>query len=91
MNSITLKNANKWLNDQIDPFTKREIYRLTDEHPDELEEAFYKNLEFGTAGLRGIMGIGTNRVNKYTLGIATQGFANYLKTQFSQPLKVAIA
>ena len=56
--------------------------KLQKENPDELADAFYKNLEFGTGGLRGIMGVGTNRMNKYTVGMATQGYANYLKKYF---------
>jgi phosphoglucomutase len=56
-----------------------------------LEDAFYRNLEFGTGGLRGVMGIGTNRMNKYTVGMATQGFANYLKKHLPKNISVAIA
>ncbi len=58
----------------------------------ELEDAFYKNLEFGTGGMRGIMGVGTNRINKYTLGKSTQGLSKYLKKEFpSEKIKVVIA
>ena len=66
---------------------------MIDGDPKLLEDAFYKNLEFGTGGLRGIMGVGTNRMNKYTVGKATQGFANYLKKSFSdeEELRVAIS
>src|SRR5690606_12433178 len=65
---------------------------LMDQNPAELEDAFYRDLEFGTGGMRGIMGMGTNRINKYTLGAATQGLANYLKIQFPDKQKsVAIA
>ncbi|MDQ2751461.1 MAG: phospho-sugar mutase, partial [Bacteroidota bacterium] len=68
------------------------IKKLLKENPDELTESFYRNLEFGTGGLRGIMGVGTNRINKYTVGVATQGFANYLKKTYgSTEIKVAIA
>ncbi|UAY54573.1 phospho-sugar mutase [Arachidicoccus terrestris] len=81
-----------WLNGNYDDKTKAEIKRLQQEDPQDLTEAFYKDLEFGTGGLRGIMGVGTNRMNKYTVGMATQGFANYLKKSFKgQEIKVAIA
>jgi phosphoglucomutase len=71
-----------WLNGNYDQATKDEITRLQQDNPNELIESFYRNLEFGTGGLRGIMGVGTNRINKYTIGMATQGFANYLKRSF---------
>ena len=80
-----------WLKGNFDPLTKDEIKRLQNEKPDELADAFYKNLEFGTGGLRGIMGVGTNRMNKYTVGMATQGYANYLKQSFDGQVRVAIA
>lgn len=81
-----------WLNGNFDRETKDEILRLQQEDTNALTEAFYKNLEFGTGGLRGIMGPGTNRMNKYTVGMATQGFANYLrKTYGDKEVKVAIA
>ena len=81
-----------WLNGNYDEKTKAEIKRLQQEDPQDLTEAFYKDLEFGTGGLRGIMGVGTNRMNKYTVGMATQGFANYLKKSFEgEEVKVAIA
>ena len=84
--------VNAWLSEGYDQETKNEINRLLKENPNELKEAFYKNLEFGTGGLRGIMGVGTNRMNKYTVASATQGFANYLKKQFPQEaIKVVIA
>lgn len=83
--------VNEWLNGSYDQATKEEITRLQKDTPDELADAFYRNLEFGTGGLRGIMGVGTNRMNKYTVGMATQGFANYLrKTYGDQPVKVVI-
>ncbi|MCC7526100.1 MAG: phospho-sugar mutase, partial [Chitinophagaceae bacterium] len=66
-----------WLNGSYDDATKEEIRKKAVESPDELTDAFYRNLEFGTGGLRGIMGVGTNRINKYTIGMATQGYANY--------------
>jgi phosphoglucomutase len=86
------KKANVWLNGDYDAETKKGVKNLLD-NPDktDLIEAFYKDLEFGTGGLRGIMGVGTNRMNIYTVGSATQGLANYLKKQFkNQQIKVAI-
>lgn len=83
-------NVEKWLSGNYDEAVKSEIRKLQQEHPEELADAFYRNLEFGTGGLRGIMGIGTNRMNKYTVGMATQGYANYLKQCFGE-VKVAIA
>jgi phosphoglucomutase len=81
-----------WLNGNYDQETKDEIQHLQKENPNELTESFYKNLEFGTGGLRGIMGVGTNRMNKYTVGMSTQGYANYLKLSYpGKPIKVAIA
>lgn len=83
--------AKQWLNAQnIDDESKIQIRALL-ENPDELAESFQIDLEFGTGGLRGIMGIGTNRMNQYTVGMATQGFSNYLKQQFDGDIKVAIA
>jgi phosphoglucomutase len=90
MDSKTRERIDMWLSPNYDTETKNEIKRLEKEHPDELEDAFYKDLEFGTGGLRGIMGVGTNRMNKYTVGMATQGYANYLKQSFPE-VKVAIA
>lgn len=87
------EKARLWLNSNIDPEAKDEILRMLDT-PDnpELEESFYKDLEFGTGGLRGIMGIGSNRMNKFTVGMATQGLANYLHAVFpGQDISVAIA
>ena len=88
--AIQLK-IDAWLNGNYEADVKDTIRRLQNENPDELADAFYKNLEFGTGGLRGIMGIGTNRMNKYTVGMATQGYANYLKQCFGDTVKVAIA
>ncbi|MGQ0737438.1 MAG: phospho-sugar mutase, partial [Bacteroidota bacterium] len=79
-----------WLSASFDQATRDEITRLQKDNPADLADAFYKNLEFGTGGLRGIMGVGTNRMNKYTVGMATQGYANYLKQCFTD-VKVAIA
>jgi len=83
--------VNSWLEGNIDEETRQQILRLEKEKPDELTDAFYKNLEFGTGGLRGIMGVGTNRMNRYTVGMATQGYANYLRQVFGNKLSVAIA
>lgn len=92
MDAAILEKVNVWLNGDYDQATKDEITRLQNETPDELAESFYQNLEFGTGGLRGIMGVGTNRMNKYTVGMATQGFANYLmKTYGEGEVKVAVA
>lgn len=91
MEATTLAKIDTWLSGNYDQNTKDEITRLQKDNPGELEDAFYRNLEFGTGGLRGIMGVGTNRMNKYTVGMATQGFANYLKQSFNGEVKVAIA
>lgn len=85
------EKIDKWLNGNYDQATKDGIKKMQQENPDDLADAFYKNLEFGTGGLRGIMGIGTNRMNKYTVGMATQGYANYLKKCFGDDVRVAIA
>ncbi len=90
MESNTQQRIDTWLGPAYDEATKNKIKELQKEHPADLEDAFYRNLEFGTGGLRGIMGVGTNRINKYTIGMATQGFANYLNKCFSD-VKVAIA
>jgi phosphoglucomutase len=91
MEANTLKKINDWLSGNYDQSVKDEITALQKNNPGELEDAFYRNLEFGTGGLRGIMGVGTNRMNKYTVGMATQGFANYLKQSFGENVSVAIA
>lgn len=92
MDPKTQQKIDKWLNGTFDTQTTDEIKRLQKEDPAELEDSFYKDLEFGTGGLRGLMGVGTNRINKYTIGMATQGYANYLKKMFpDQEVKVAIA
>lgn len=92
MNTTYLERANEWLSPTFDAETQAQIQQMIAENPKELEESFYKNLEFGTGGMRGVMGVGTNRINKYTLGKNTQGLSNYLKKQFeNQEIKVAIA
>ena len=88
----TLEKAKLWLTDTFDKETQNTIQHWIDTNSDDLEDSFYRELEFGTGGMRGIMGVGTNRLNKYTLGQATQGLANYLHTQFpGEEIKVAIA
>lgn len=75
--------ANEWLGDGYDDATRAEVKRMLDDSdPTQLIESFYRDLEFGTGGLRGIMGAGTNRMNRYTVGAATQGLANYLNETF---------
>ena len=92
MEAAIQEKINIWVNGNYDQETKNKIARLQKDAPDELADAFYRDLEFGTGGLRGIMGVGTNRVNKYTIGMATQGFANYLKKTYgNEEVKVAIA
>ena len=87
-----LDNVNIWLTPTFDEKTQTEIKEMMTTSPKELEESFYKNLEFGTGGMRGIMGVGTNRINKYTLGKNTQGISDYMKKVFpGKELKVAIA
>lgn len=84
MQEIIQGNIQKWLTGSYDEEVKKEIRKMQESQPDELADAFYRNLEFGTGGLRGIMGIGTNRMNQYTVGMATQGFANYLNKNFGE-------
>lgn len=84
--------AQSWLGEGFDEQTKAEVRRMMDEDPAALEDAFYRNLEFGTGGLRGIMGVGTNRMNRYTVGMATQGLANYMRRQVkSDRLSVCVS
>ncbi|MBX5438583.1 MAG: phospho-sugar mutase [Thermoflavifilum sp.] len=91
MNELTIQQRiQQWLDGPFDEETKQQIRQLQQQNPEELKEAFYRNLEFGTGGLRGIMGPGTNRMNKYTVGMATQGYANYLKQCFPAPVRVVI-
>lgn len=87
-----LEKAQNWLNQDIDQETKSAIQQLIDGDKAILEDSFYTDLEFGTGGMRGVMGVGSNRVNKYTFGMATQGLSNYLLKSFpNQKIKVAIA
>ena len=92
MDEAIVKRYNAWLSGNFDEETKAAIQKLQQENPNELADAFYRNLEFGTGGLRGIMGVGTNRMNKYTVGMATQGYANYLNQTYpGGTVRVAIA
>lgn len=88
-----LERASKWLNEAYDIDTRNIVKDLIEKDPAELTECFYRDLEFGTGGLRGIMGVGTNRMNKYTVGMATQGLANYILRMFpgKSDCKIAIA
>jgi phosphoglucomutase len=91
MNQAINQKIASWLEGNFDAATKEEIRSLQANQPDLLEDAFYRNLEFGTGGLRGLMGVGTNRVNKYTIGMATQGFSNYLlKTYPNDSISVVV-
>lgn len=91
MDANIQSKVEQWINGGYDAETVAQVEKLKKESPDELTDAFYRNLEFGTGGLRGVMGVGTNRMNKYTVGMATQGFANYLKQSFNGEIKIAIA
>lgn len=92
MDSIIQQSIDKWLNGSFDEEVKKQIREMQNNNSDDLVDAFYRSLEFGTGGLRGIMGIGTNRMNKYTVGMATQGYANYLKKSFpGEEVRVALA
>ncbi|MCD4773829.1 MAG: phospho-sugar mutase [Bacteroidales bacterium] len=88
-----LQKAQLWLEGNYDDETKEKVKDMIENDPHELIESFYQDLEFGTGGLRGIMGVGSNRLNKYTVGMATQGLANYLKLMFpdKEQIKMAIA
>jgi len=87
-----LKKINEWLTPTFDEETQEMVNQMIASNPKELKESFYKNLEFGTGGMRGVMGVGNNRINKYTLGKNTQGLSNYLKHSFpNEQVKVAIA
>lgn len=92
MEAMIQERVEKWLKGNYDQATKDAILEIRKNNPNELVDAFYKDLDFGTGGLRGIMGVGTNRINQYTIGMATQGFANYLISCFpSEQIRVAIA
>ena len=92
LDKLVASKAQAWLDGNYDEATKQEVRFLMENNHNELVESFYKELEFGTGGLRGIMGVGTNRMNIYTVGAATQGLANYLKLNFAgEQIKVAIS
>lgn len=91
INFNILEKINNWLSQPIDENDKQWILNTLETNPQELEEAFFQDLEFGTGGLRGILGIGSNRMNKYTVSIATQGLANYILQNANKPFKVVIA
>ena len=87
-----LERANSWLSDFFDTEVRNEVKHLINNDEEELKDRFYRDLEFGTGGMRGVMGVGTNRINKYTLGTSTQGLSNYLnKVYAEESLKVVIA
>jgi len=91
MNAEILNKAKVWLSSEFDAETNKNVQFLIDNDPKELEDSFYRTLEFGTGGLRGVMGVGTNRMNIYTVSMATQGLANYLlKVYPNQQIKVAV-
>ncbi len=93
VDKAVLDKANTWLAGNFDDETKKSVADLIRNNPAELTDAFYRDLEFGTGGLRGIMGAGINRMNRYTVGMATQGLANYLKKMFpaKNPVKTAVS
>jgi phosphoglucomutase len=91
MDTSVLEKAKQWTSNAFDAETRNAVQTLIDTNETELTESFYKDLEFGTGGLRGLMGVGTNRINIYTVGMATQGLANYLKNSFEGDISVAIA
>lgn len=94
MSNVTpeiIARAKSWLSEQYDEETRRQVQNLIDNDPNELTESFYRILEFGTGGLRGIMGVGTNRMNIYTVAMATQGLANYIKMMYADMKQPQIA
>ena len=91
MDASTLEKARFWTSDAFDEKTRAEVQHLIDNDHKALDDAFYKGLEFGTGGLRGIMGAGTNRMNSYTVAMATQGLANYINKNVDGEKSIAIA
>ena len=91
MDPKIIERAKSWLTDLYDAETKKQVQDMLDNDPNELVESFYRNLEFGTGGLRGIMGAGTNRMNIYTVAMATQGFVNYIKLMHPGEKKLSVA
>ena len=90
LNEVKVR-AHPWTREPFDDETRKAVTKMLDEESSELIECFYKDLEFGTGGLRGIMGPGTNRVNRYTIGLATQGLGNYLKKSFNPDNGISVA
>ncbi len=91
MDQKIIERAKSWLTEQYDEETRKQVQDMLDNDPNELTESFYRNLEFGTGGLRGIMGAGTNRMNIYTVAMATQGFANYIKKMNAGKKELSVA
>ncbi len=91
MEAVYIANAKKWMSSAFDDATRKEVEQVFNTDQKELEDRFYRNLEFGTGGLRGVMGAGTNRMNKYTVGMATQGLANYVVKNFGEGVSMAIS
>src|SRR5574344_1797904 len=92
LDATTRHNVEMWLNGDYDEESKQTIRDMMENNPQELKESFYRSLEFGTGGLRGIMGVGSNRMNKYNVAMATQGLANYVKQNFKGvTLKAAVS
>src|SRR6478609_4225433 len=92
MEAVIQEKIKTWLSGNFEAETKEQVKKLESANPSEVADSFYRNLEFGTGGLRGIMGVGTNRMNKYTVGMATQGYANYLKQTYpGGVVRIAIA
>ena len=91
MDTQIIERAKSWLTEQYDEETRKSVQNMLDNDPNELTESFYRNLEFGTGGLRGIMGAGTNRMNIYTVAMATQGFANYIKKMHPDKKDLSVA
>ena len=91
MDPQIIERAKSWLTEQYDEETRKSVQNMLDNDPNELTESFYRNLEFGTGGLRGIMGAGTNRMNIYTVAMATQGFANYIKMMHPDKKDLSVA
>jgi len=89
--NVVREKARRWLDGPIDEVSRKAILQMMDHNEAELIESFYRDLEFGTGGLRGIMGVGTNRMNIYTVGMATQGLCNYLLQQFSDRKEISLA
>lgn len=91
MEQYIKEKAEEWLKGNYDEKTKKEVARLMKENEKDLVDSFFQNLEFGTGGLRGIIGVGTNRMNNYTVGMATQGFSNYIKDSFKEDTNIKVA